>query len=224
MSIVTVCGALFFYVALTSLLQKWQKILFLVSCVVRTLFLFLTGAEIMLLYPGPTPKSHQLVSLMSPWCHLYKPYTYWRIFFKFCTNVHLNKTKCRAHVALVSVKVTLEGQGHWWEYESHSAIMIDFHIMALIDLYIYLPNFIHKFILPKTFISLIRDIHGWVVRVIDLELLAPHWFGFESHQGLLILSCDKSIQLAYGTSVVLLRCPLVPGIMQGEAPEVFLHQ
>jgi hypothetical protein len=32
------------------------------------------------------------------------------------------------------------------------------------------------------------------------------------------------IQLAYGTSVVLLRCPLVPEIMLGRAVEIFLHQ
>jgi hypothetical protein len=30
--------------------------------------------------------------------------------------------------------------------------------------------------------------------------------------------------LAYGTSVVLLRCPFVSEIMHGRAPEVFLHQ
>jgi hypothetical protein len=54
--------------------------------------------------------------------------------------------------------------------------------------------------------------------------LAPHRCGFESRQGLWILSCEEAIQLAYGTSVVLLRCPFVPEIMHGKAPEVFLHQ
>jgi hypothetical protein len=39
-----------------------------------------------------------------------------------------------------------------------------------------------------------------------------------------ILSCEEDIQLAYGMSVVLLRCPFVPEIMHGWAPEVFLHQ
>ena len=34
----------------------------------------------------------------------------------------------------------------------------------------------------------------------------------------------EAIQLAYGTLVVLLRCPLVPEIMQGGATEVFLHK
>jgi hypothetical protein len=33
-----------------------------------------------------------------------------------------------------------------------------------------------------------------------------------------------AIQLAYGTSVVLLRCPFVPEIMHGRALKVFLHQ
>jgi hypothetical protein len=63
-----------------------------------------------------------------------------------------------------------------------------------------------------------------VVKVVDFESLAPHRCGFESRQGLLILSCDETIQLAYGTSVVLLRCPFVPEKMHGRAPEVFLHQ
>ena len=37
-------------------------------------------------------------------------------------------------------------------------------------------------------------------------------------------SLDTFIQQAYGTSVVLLKCPLVPEIMHGEGHEVFLHQ
>ena len=45
----------------------------------------------------------------------------------------------------------------------------------------------------------------WVVRVVDIESFAPHWFGFKSHQGLRILSCEEAIQLTYKTSVVLLR-------------------
>jgi hypothetical protein len=39
-----------------------------------------------------------------------------------------------------------------------------------------------------------------------------------------IISCEEAIELAYGTSVVLLRCPFVPEIMNARAPEVFLHQ
>jgi hypothetical protein len=63
-----------------------------------------------------------------------------------------------------------------------------------------------------------------VVKVVDFKPLAPNRCGFESRQGLWILSCEEAIQLAYGTSVVLLRCPFVPEIMHGGAFEVFLHQ
>ena len=61
-----------------------------------------------------------------------------------------------------------------------------------------------------------------MVRVVDLESLAPHHCGFEFPKGL--LSCEEAIQLAYGTLMVLFRCPLVPEIMHADAPEVFLHQ
>jgi hypothetical protein len=67
-------------------------------------------------------------------------------------------------------------------------------------------------------------VRGRVVKVVDFKPLAPHRCGFESRQGLWILSFEEAIQLAYGTSVVLLRCPFVPEIMHGRAPEVFLHQ
>jgi hypothetical protein len=60
---------------------------------------------------------------------------------------------------------------------------------------------------------------------VDFKPLACHRCGFESRQGLWILSCEGAIQLAYGTSVVLLRCPFVPEIIiQGRAPKVFLHK
>jgi hypothetical protein len=72
--------------------------------------------------------------------------------------------------------------------------------------------------------KLARDDCGQVVKVIDFKPLAPHRCGFESLKGLWILSCEEAIQLAYRTSVVLLRCRFVPEIMQGRAPEVFLHQ
>ena len=49
-----------------------------------------------------------------------------------------------------------------------------------------------------------------VIRAVDLKSLAPHRCGFESCQGLLILSYEDAIQLLYVTSVVLLRCPLGP--------------
>jgi hypothetical protein len=60
--------------------------------------------------------------------------------------------------------------------------------------------------------------------VVDLKPLAPHRCGFESRKGLWILSCEKAIQLANGTSVVLLMCPFVPEIMHGRAFDVFLHK
>jgi hypothetical protein len=63
-----------------------------------------------------------------------------------------------------------------------------------------------------------------VVKVADFKPLATRRCGFESLQGLWILSCEEAIQLVYGTSVVLLRCPFVPEIMLERAPEVFLHQ
>jgi hypothetical protein len=67
-------------------------------------------------------------------------------------------------------------------------------------------------------------VRGRVVKVVDFKPLAPHRCGFEFRQGLWIISCEEAIQLAYGTSVVLLRCSFVPQIMHGGAPEVFLHQ
>ena len=68
--------------------------------------------------------------------------------------------------------------------------------------------------------KLSRGVYGRAVSVIVLESLSPHRFGFESHQGHWIISCEETIQLAYGTTVVLFRCPLIPEIMHGEAPEV----
>jgi hypothetical protein len=35
---------------------------------------------------------------------------------------------------------------------------------------------------------------------------------------------EESIPLAYRMLVVLLRCPFMPEIMHGRAPEVFIHQ
>jgi hypothetical protein len=63
-----------------------------------------------------------------------------------------------------------------------------------------------------------------VVKVIDFKPLAPHHGEFESRQRLWILSCEEAIQLAYGTSVVLLRCPFVPEIIHRRAPEDFHYQ
>jgi hypothetical protein len=47
---------------------------------------------------------------------------------------------------------------------------------------------------------------------------------FKSLQGHWIFSCEEVIQLAYGTLVVLLRCPFVPEKMHRGAPEVFLRE
>ena len=66
------------------------------------------------------------------------------------------------------------------------------------------------------------DVCGQVVRVVDLESLAPYICGIKSRQGLWILSCEESIQPAYRTLVVILRCPLVPEITHKGTPEVSL--
>jgi hypothetical protein len=70
----------------------------------------------------------------------------------------------------------------------------------------------------------IWGVRGRVVKVVDFKPVAPHHCGFESRQGHWILSCEEAIELAYGTSVVLFRCPFVPEIIHGGAPEIFLHQ
>jgi hypothetical protein len=64
-----------------------------------------------------------------------------------------------------------------------------------------------------------RALRGRVVKVVDFKQLAPHRYWFESRQGLLILSCEEAIPLAYETSMVLLRSPFVTEIMHGRAPE-----
>jgi hypothetical protein len=72
------------------------------------------------------------------------------------------------------------------------------------------------FVAYSLLVTLIWGVRGRVVKVVDFKSLAPHRCGFESGQGLWILSCEEAIQLAYGT--------FVPEIMHGRAPEVFLHQ
>ena len=62
---------------------------------------------------------------------------------------------------------------------------------------------------------------GRMGRVVSFVSLSTHSCRFESRHGVWILSCQEVIQLAYCTSVVLLRCPLVPDIMHGVTPEVF---
>jgi hypothetical protein len=73
-------------------------------------------------------------------------------------------------------------------------------------------------------LSIIMGVYSGVVTVVDFKPLAPYRCGFESRKGLWILSCEEAIHLAYGMSVVLLRCQFVPEIMHGRAPEVFLQQ
>ena len=69
----------------------------------------------------------------------------------------------------------------------------------------------------------VRGVRGQVIRAGYLESLTPHNCGFVSRRGIWILSCQKAIQLAYGTSVVLLRCPIVPEITRGFSPQVKLE-
>jgi hypothetical protein len=45
--------------------------------------------------------------------------------------------------------------------------------------------------------------------VVVFKSLAPHNCGFESHNGLWILSYEEAIKLAYEISVVLLGCQFV---------------
>jgi hypothetical protein len=57
-----------------------------------------------------------------------------------------------------------------------------------------------------------RGLHGWVVKVAYLRSQVPHRCTFDPHSGQNLL-CEEAIQLAYGRSVVLPRCQLVPEIM-----------
>jgi hypothetical protein len=66
-------------------------------------------------------------------------------------------------------------------------------------------------------------LRGRVVKVVDLRSLVPHRCRFDPHLGRNLL-CEEAIQLAYGRSLVLPGCPLMPEIMPGGAPGVFLHQ
>jgi hypothetical protein len=65
---------------------------------------------------------------------------------------------------------------------------------------------------------------GRVVKLVDFKPLSPYRCEIESEQGVWILSFEDAIQQTYGTSMVLPRCPFVPEIMHGRAPEVFRHQ
>jgi hypothetical protein len=63
-----------------------------------------------------------------------------------------------------------------------------------------------------------------VVKVIDFKSLTLKGLWLESCKGIGILSFEEAIQVAYGTWMVLLRCPFVPGIMHRGASEVFFNQ
>jgi hypothetical protein len=63
-----------------------------------------------------------------------------------------------------------------------------------------------------------------VVKVVDFKPLAPHCCKVRFPTGTWIFSCEEAVQLAYGMSMVLFRCPFVPEIMHRRASEVFLHQ
>jgi hypothetical protein len=69
----------------------------------------------------------------------------------------------------------------------------------------------------------IRGLRGQVVKVADLRSQVPHRYRLDPHSGR-NLSCEEAIQLAYGRSVILPRCPHVSEIMPGGTPRVFLHQ
>jgi hypothetical protein len=75
----------------------------------------------------------------------------------------------------------------------------------------------------KGFFNFKGGLRGRVVKVVDLRSQVPHHCRFDPHSGR-NLSCEEAIQLAYGRSVVLPRCPLVPEIMPEGTFGVFLHQ
>jgi hypothetical protein len=62
--------------------------------------------------------------------------------------------------------------------------------------------------------------------VLEVKCDTNKWFSVLQHYvtDSLQINLQSVYQLAYGTSVVLLRCPFVPEIMHGRAHEVFLHQ
>jgi hypothetical protein len=66
-----------------------------------------------------------------------------------------------------------------------------------------------------------NQFHWYVTSILYIN---PHRCGFESWQEHWILLCEEAIQLAYGTSVILLRSPFAPEIMHGMVQEVFLQQ
>jgi hypothetical protein len=88
-----------------------------------------------------------------------------------------------------------------------------------------IPNtrYLRNVILYVPVITSKRGVRGRVVKVVDFEPLASHRCGFKSRQVLWLLSCGEAIKLAYGSSVVLLRCPFMPEVMHERASEVFIN-
>ena len=52
-----------------------------------------------------------------------------------------------------------------------------------------------------SYLKMGKGLHTQVLKVIDIKSLASHCYGFESLQGLWILSCEETIQPAYGMMV-----------------------
>jgi hypothetical protein len=109
--------------------------------------------------------------------------------------------------------------GTWHFYARNDCSNADSNIMY----FLHLQSYFHC-LFPFCHLLILRGVRGRAVKVVDFKPLAPYCCGFESRQGLLILSCEEAIQLAYGTSVGLLWCPLVSKKIHGRTPEVLLHQ
>jgi hypothetical protein len=88
------------------------------------------------------------------------------------------------------------------------SFLLGLNILHTSDMVLYVLDMVLHLLFQK----LIGGVRGHVVKIVDL-LFAPYHCGFESRQGLCILSCESAIQLAYGTSVVLFRCQFMPEIM-----------
>jgi hypothetical protein len=63
-----------------------------------------------------------------------------------------------------------------------------------------------------------------VFKVVVFKPLAPYRYGFKSRQDRWIIACEEAIQLAFRTSVAILRCLFVPAVIHGRALEAFPHQ
>jgi hypothetical protein len=59
--------------------------------------------------------------------------------------------------------------------------------------------------------------------ILVYTIINSHCYGFEYHQGLWIISCEKATQLAEEMSVVLHRCLSMPEIMHRRVMALKLH-